>query len=273
MYRPWGGGGGTGVGAVLTFQQSGDVVRRDLALGGVDAGAYHGPDHIVKEAVGAHPAGDHVALPGNVEVVDRADGGFGFSAHGAHTGEVVGAHKVGGGFLHHSFVQVLGVEPDAVDQKGVADAGVVDAVGVFLLDAAADGVEVLGHFRGLDYHDISRQTGVHRQGKPVAGDGGGGAEVGHIGLRVDAGVSAARAGALYRVADHHGQGPFQGLRYGDVPFLDLPAVVIGAVVHQGQSNVAHSPSFYSPKWRRTQTAATSTTVKSRKPQSRPFMTN
>ena len=69
----------------------------------------------------------------------------------------------------------------------------------------------LGHLRRLYHHDVVGQAGIHRQRDAVAGDGRGGAEVGDIGLGVDAGVGAARPGELHRVANHGGQGLFQGL--------------------------------------------------------------
>ena len=150
----------------------------------------------------------------------------------------MGADEMLGGPIHHVCVQLLGVEPHPVDQKGIPDAGVVDAVGILFLDTAADGVEVLRHFRCLGDHDVPRQTAVHRQGEPVAGDGGGGAEVGDVALGVNACVRPSRPGAFDRMADHLGQGLFQGLRDCYVPLLHLPAVVGRAVVHEGQGNVS-----------------------------------
>src|SRR5699024_701736 len=171
---------------------------------GVDAGAHHGPHHVVQEAVGAHLTFNQIPAAGDVEIVDGAHGGAGFGAHAAHGGEVVGAHEVGGGPLHDGLVQPLGIEPGAVDIKRIPDAGIVDPVGVLLFQAGADGVEFIRHLGGLDHHDVVGQAGVHRQGDPVAGDAGGGAEIGHVDLRVDAGVGAARAGALHRMAHHRG---------------------------------------------------------------------
>ena len=53
-----------------------------------------------------------------------------------------------------------------------------------------------------------------------------------VDLGVDAGVGAPGAGAFDRVAHHGGQGPLQRLGHGDGVFLDLPAVVGGAHIHQ-----------------------------------------
>ena len=197
--QPAGWDGGAGEGAVARVQDGGDVLRGQLALGGIDHSAHHGPDHVVEEAVGAHPALDQLPLPLHLEVVDGAYGGTGLGAHGAHRPKVVGAHELAGGPLHHRLVQMLGVEPGPVHIESVAQAGVINAVGVFLFPAGADGVEFHGHLDGPDHHDVVGQAGVDRQGQAVAGDGGGGAEVGHIDLGVDAGVGAPGAGAFDRV--------------------------------------------------------------------------
>ena len=159
-------------------------------------------------------------------------GGLDLRAYRLDGGEVVGAHKPAGRRLHDLLVQVLGVKPGPVDEKGVADAGVIDAVGVLLFDAGTDGVEAVVDFRGLDHHNVLRQAGVHRQGEPVAGNGGGGTEVGDIGLRMDARVGTARAGALHRVAHHRCQRFLQGLLHGDGVLLDLPPVVGRPHIHQ-----------------------------------------
>ena len=164
--------------------------------------------------------------------MNRAHGGAGFGADAPNSREVVGTHKVGGRTLHHSLVQVFGIEPGAVDVKCVPYVGIVDAVSVLLFQAGADGVEAVGHLGSLYHHDVIGQPGVHCQGNPVAGDTGGGAEIGDIGLRVHAGVGAARAGTFDRVAHHRGQGVFQRLRHGDGVLLNLPAVIGRPHIHQ-----------------------------------------
>ncbi|MPN05890.1 hypothetical protein SDC9_153144 [bioreactor metagenome] len=162
----------------------------------------------------------------------RAHRSFCFRAHRAHGGEVVGAHKLGRRPGHHVLVQRLGAEPRPVHMKGVADAGIPDAVGVFLLDTGADGVEFIGDGDGAADHNVRRKTGVHRQRQPVAGNGGAGAEIGDIDLGVHPRVGAAAAGELHRVAYHPLQRVAQGLADGGLGFLNLPAVVGGAHIHQ-----------------------------------------
>ena len=95
---------------------------------------------------------------------------------------------------HHLFVQVFGVEPHPVDQKGVANAGIIDPVSIFFPLAAADGIEVLRHLGCLGDHDISWQAGIDRQRNPVAGNGGSGAEIGHIPFCVDPSIGTAGTG-------------------------------------------------------------------------------
>ena len=169
----------------------------------------------------------------------------------------MGAHKMLGRPSHHLFVQVFGVEPHPVDQKGVANAGIIDPVSIFFPLAAADGIEVLWHLGCLGDHDISWQAGIDRQRNPVAGNGGSGAEIGHIPFCVDPSIGTAGTGAFHWMPHYVGQRLFQGFRHGDIPFLHLPAVVGGAVVHQRQSNVAHpnpsltAQSSAAPLWPRT----------------------
>ena len=70
--------------------------------------------------------------------MNRAHGGAGFGADAPNSREVVGTHKVGGRTLHHSLVQVFGIEPGAVDVKCVPYVGIVDAVSVLLFQAGAE---------------------------------------------------------------------------------------------------------------------------------------
>ena len=177
-------------------------------------------------------------MPLDLKIVDGAHGGAGLGAHRADGGKVVGAHKLRGRLGHDLLVQQPGVKPHPVDEKWVPDAGVVDFIGVLLFEAGADGVKAAGHHRGLEHRDIVGQAGIHRQGEPLHGDAGGGAEVGHIYLGVHPRVGAARPGDLDGMAYHRGQGLFQGLRHGDGVFLHLPAVVGGAGVAQPESDVA-----------------------------------
>ena len=162
----------------------------------------------------------------------RAHGGAHLGAHRLDGLEIMGTHEVGGCPGHDGLVQMLGIEPYPVHQKGVADTGVVDAVSVLLFQAGADGVERAAYLAGPDHHDILGQAGIHRQGQPVAGDAGAGMEVGDIGFGMDAGVGAACPGAFDRMAHHLCQSFFQRLLHRDGVFLDLPAVVGGAYIHQ-----------------------------------------
>ena len=144
----------------------------------------------------------------------------------------MGAHEVPGRRGHHILVQMLGIKPGPVHKKGVADAGVVDPVGILLPVTGGDGVEFGGDLHRPGDHDVIGQAGVHRQREPVQGDAGGGFEIGHIDPGVDPGVGPPGPGAFHRMAHHQLQAFFQGLLHADGVFLDLPAVVGGAHIHQ-----------------------------------------
>ena len=169
----------------------------------------------------------------------RVDTGVGASA----AGEVYRAHEHPRCPVQEFLVQVLGIEVGPVDVKWVLEPGVVDAVGVLLLDAGADGVEVLRHLEGLLHRDVLRRVGVDGEGEPVHGNAALRAEVGDVVLRVDTGVGASAAGEVYRAAADVSNGLLQGPADGDRVLLHLPPVVGGAVVHEFQGNVAHKLSF------------------------------
>ena len=144
----------------------------------------------------------------------------------------MGAHEHPRRPVQELLVQVLGVEVGPVDVKRVLEPGVVDAVGVLLLDAGADGVEVLRHLEGLLHRDVLRRVGVDGEGDPVHGNAALRAEVGDVVLCVDAGVGAAATGEMHRAAADVGNGLLQGPADGDRVLLHLPPVVGGAVVHE-----------------------------------------
>ena len=151
----------------------------------------------------------------------------------------MGTHELAGRRLHHVLVQVPGVKPGTVDIKRILKAGIVNLIGIFLPGAGADGVEILMNGKGLRHHDVTGKVGIQRIGQPLHRDGGGRAEIRHVHPGVDARVRPAAAGHMHRMPNHHGGGPFHGLRHGGQILLHLPAVVMGTEISQKQGDIAH----------------------------------
>ena len=142
----------------------------------------------------------------------------------------MGPHKHMGGLVQKVLIQPFWVKVGPVHVEGIFEAGVVNAVGVFLFDAGADGVEILPHLHRLPDGDVLRGVGVDGVGHPVNGDAALRAEIGHVPLRVDPGVRPSAARQVDRPPADLGDGLLQGLADGGGVFLHLPAVVGGAVV-------------------------------------------
>ena len=170
----------------------------------------------------------------------------------------MGALKGFGRRLHQLHVQMLGVKAHPLFPKGVPDITIVYFIDIFFFYTGADGVEILGCLRCGHHSDVPRQAGVDGQGQPVQGDAAVAFEIGAVAQGVYAGVSAAAANQLYRVAADLFQGFLHGLTDGDVVFLHLPAVVAAAVVFQSQGDISHNPNFLStmiPARKRTETVS------------------
>ena len=131
-------------------------------------------------------------------------------------------------------------------QNRIADAGIVDLIDVFLLDARADGIEVLRRGNGVDHGNVRREAGIDREGHAVDRDRAVGAEIGAVALSVHARVRAAAADNLDRLAADLRERALEGLGDGDVRLLHLPAVIGRAVILQAQGDVApHRPNLAS----------------------------
>ena len=145
---------------------------------------------------------------------------------------------------------MLATDPDA-DRVGIAmkcpdgsyELVTGNEVGVLLLDAGADGVEVLRHLEGLLHRDVLRRVGVDGKGQPLQRDAALRAEIGDVPLRVNAGVRAAAASEVHRCAGDLLQRLLQRLADGDGVFLHLPAVVGRSIIHQFQCDITHIGSF------------------------------
>ena len=149
----------------------------------------------------------------------------------------MGSLKHPGRPVHNRLVQPLGVKIRPVNIEGVLNARIVDAIGIFLFDAGANGVKILRHLIGPAHHDVLRDMGIHREGDALHGDTGAGVKIGHIVFRVYP--------ALDLLPAHHAETLFQSLGHSPFGFLHLPAVIGRAVIHEYQCNIPHSASFLS----------------------------
>ena len=112
--------------------------------------------------------------------------------------------------LHDLLVQMLGIKPRAIDIKRIADAGIIDQIGIFLFDA-------------------------------------GGAEIGDVDACVNACIRAAAAGHMHRMADDGSCRLFKRLSDGRDRLLHLPAVIGRAEIFKRQGNIAHTKLPYYQK--------------------------
>ena len=231
---------------VARGQQRRDGLRLDLAVGRIDHGADNGAHHIIQEAVSTDGDGDERAVPLGAAPVHRAHGRARLGTNGAHGGKVVRALKGAAGAREPLKIQRLGIKADAVLQKRIADAGVIDLIDIFFLDARADGIEVLRRGDGVDHGDVRREAGIDRKGNPVDRDRAVGAEIGTVALCVHARVRAAAADDLDRFSADLRERALQRFGDGDVRLLHLPAVIGRAVILQAQGDVApHRPNLAS----------------------------
>ena len=149
--------------------------------------------------------------------------------------------------LHDLLVQMLGIKPRAIDIKRIADAGIIDQIGIFLFDAGADCIEVLMHLHRIRHDNILRQVRVERIRDAVTWNAGRGAEIGDVDACVNACIRAAAAGHMHRMADDIRRGLLQRLRDGAGVFLHLPAVIGRAEIFKRQGNIAHTKLPYYQK--------------------------
>ena len=163
-------------------------------------------------------------------MMDGTDSGLHISTYRADCGEVMGAYESGSGLLHDAFVQMLGIEPGAVDIERIPNVGIVNLIGVFFLNTGADGIKTFVGLLCIENHNISGEMGVQCVGDPVYGDPGVCAEIGNVDSCMDSCICATTAGDMDFVAYDTGSGFFQCLGYGDGVLLHLPAMVGGAVI-------------------------------------------
>ena len=125
-----------------------------------------------------------------------AHGGLRLRADRADGAEIVRALKGARRAVHHLFVEVLGVKVSPVDIERVFDAGIIDAVGVFLFLTREDRVEILRHLKRFAHDDILRRVRVDGKRQALDRNARLGVEIGDVALGVHARVRSAAADEL-----------------------------------------------------------------------------
>ena len=174
-----------------------------------------------------------------VRTLDSAVGPLGLEA-----AEVVPADERLGRPRHRRRVERLPARGSSSAAGTGRHRAVVDHVAVQLAHGVAVGVERLRHVLGRRATTTSsRQMGVDRPQQTFGGELRVGVEVDDLADGVDAGIgSAAGVDADALLAGELGDGLFERLLHGAVAGLRLPAVEVGAVVAEGELEVAGTSS-------------------------------
>ena len=98
--------------------------------------------------------------------------------------------------LHDGLVEVLGVKVSPVDIERVFDAGIINAVGVFLFLTREDRVEIIRHLKCFAHDDILRRVRIDGKRQALDRNARLGMEIGDVALGVHARVRAAAADEL-----------------------------------------------------------------------------
>ena len=136
-------------------------------------------------------------------------------------------------------------------QERIGRRAVVDHIPIKLALGIAVGIKRLRHVRCLANHDIGRQMSIQSSNEYVGGMLGCCVEVNDLADRVNAGVGSPAGVGMRSLTGERRNGGFQSLLNGSKPRLCLPAEEVGAIVAQGQLNVAHrtaqDSSFHPPR--------------------------
>ncbi len=219
----------------------GHVFGGPLAAAEFEQGADHVADLVVEEAGADDVEAEFEADAVDVAAEDGADIGGALVSAGGEGGEVVRADEEGGGFSHGGEVERL---PDVVgaiveEVFDGAAVGVEDAVAVELRDGGLRGVEGERDLGEVDEGAVLREARADGVEEGLRGQAGEGEEVGFLAGGVDAGVGAACTEDVYLMADDAADGLFDGVLDSAKAGLALPAIEGGAIVGEGELEVAH----------------------------------
>lgn len=233
-------GGGVGAGGASVAGAEGVSREGDGPRAGADEheGAGDGADHVVKEAVGLDLDGDAVAVAIDVHGEDGSDAAETVGPVGFEGSEIVPAEQGARGFAHGADVEVRGDVPGDAAKEGVGEGAVVDEVSVALGFGVERGVEGLGDFLGAGDADVGGEGGVEGAEEDLGRVSGGGVEMDDLGEGVDAGVGASAGGDGRGVSEEGFEGLFEDELDGAAVALALPPAEVGAVVTDGELDVA-----------------------------------
>ena len=126
-------------------------------------------------------------------------------------------------------------EADLVDR---AEPAGVDRVPIGLAGDVPHHVEIQPDLPGLQHHDILGQMVVEGRSQTLQGDRTGGVDQAHLPPGVDAGIGPAGPLDMGRAPQHLGRRPAEHPLDRPKPRLNLPAVVVGAVIGDHQLDLA-----------------------------------
>lgn len=237
-------GGGACLAAVERGEDMGHVFGRPFAAAEFEQGADHVADLVVEEAGTDDVEAEFEADAVDVAAEDGADVGGALVSAGGEGGEVVRADEDVGGFSHGGDVERLPDVVGAVVEElfDGAALGVEDAVTVELGDGGLGGVEGERDLGEVYECAVLREARADGVKEGLGGQAGEGEEVGFLAGGVDARVGATCAEDVNLVADNAPDGLFDGVLDGSETGLSLPAIEGGAVVGEGELEVAH------PNW-------------------------
>lgn len=240
-------GGGSGESPVAPVQNEWDAVDGPVSARDFDERADHVADLVVQEAVAEEIDADFAGPRFDLGVVQRADGGRALVAGGGETGEVVRTDECFGRGAHRFEVERMPDVPGAAMSGGLdgACARGVDAIAIELANGAAGGVEIGRRLAKMNERNVVGKVVSDRERKVVGRDRAGGLEICDLAAGMDARVGAAGAENGEWVSADAPNDVFDGFLHGALTGLALPAVEVGPVVRERDSDVSlHGKTWY-----------------------------
>ena len=233
--QPARGGRGAGGAAVAGGEDLLELLRGHAAVADLQQRAHDGADHVVEETVRRHHVAQLVAGLDQLAAGDAADVVLLLVELAGKAAEVVFAGDEVGAAAHGVQVQRAPVPQDEAFPQRTARAAEQDAVAVELAGRVEAGVEVGGSAAAAQHRCVGRQVEVEGGHEALRRQRGGGVEVRHLRLGVEARVRAAGARDAHGLLRDAPDGLLQRALHGPPLRLKLPAEEVGAVVFECKS--------------------------------------